>query len=170
MPLQPTIKPHLWFDKEAREAAGFYVSIFPDSRVTDVVTVRDTPSGDVEVVLFELTGVPFQAFSAGPLYRFNESISFVVECATQEEVDYYWERLSADPEAEACGWLKDRYGLSRQILPAVLLGEMLRGKDPAKIGRVTRAMLGMKKLDIAALREAFEGSGSAETGDLGGSH
>ncbi|MDD4933508.1 MAG: VOC family protein [Methylacidiphilaceae bacterium] len=158
MLLPPKIKPHLWFDKEAREAAEFYVSIFPDSRLIEVAMVPDTPSGDVEVVLFELSGVPFSAFSAGPRFRFNESISFWVSCATQEEIDYYWASLSAHPDSEACGWLKDRYGLSWQIVPAAM-EEMMKRKEPARLARLTQAMLGMKKLDVAALRKAFDGTG-----------
>src|SRR5713101_2581748 len=95
-----TIVPHLWFDTEAKEAAEFYASVFPDSRVTHVTTLHDTPSGDCDVVSFELAGQPFRAISAGPLFKFNESISFIVDCETQDEVDYYWEKLSAVPEAE----------------------------------------------------------------------
>ncbi len=116
--LKPRIVPHLWFDKEAKEAAEFYASVFPDSRVTNITTLHDTPSGDCDVVSFELSGQPFMAISAGPLFKFNESISFIVYCETQDEIDYYWEKLSAVPEAEQCGWLKDKYGLSWQIMHA----------------------------------------------------
>ena len=105
--LKQKIVPHLWFDKEAKEAAEFYASVFPDSRVTNITTLHDTPSGDCDVVSFELSGQPFMAISAGPLFKFNESISFIVSCETQDEVDYYWEKLSAVPEAEQCGWLKE---------------------------------------------------------------
>ncbi|TAL18159.1 VOC family protein [bacterium] len=150
------ITPHLWYDKEAVEAAEFYVSVFPDSRITNVTTLRDTPSGDCDVVSFELAGQPFMAISAGPLFRFNESVSFMVNCDTQEEIDYYWGKLSAVPEAEQCGWLKDKYGLSWQIVPTAL-GEIMRSKDEKKIARVTQAFLKMKKLDIAALKRAAEG-------------
>lgn len=147
------IAPHLWFDKEAKQAAEFYTSIFPDSRITDVTTLHDTPSGDCDVVSFELSGQPFMAISAGPLFKFNESISFMVYCDSQEEIDYYWGKLSAVPQAEQCGWLKDKYGLSWQIVPTVL-GEMM--KDAKKRGRVTEAFLKMKKFNIAELRKAYE--------------
>lgn len=150
------IVPHLWFDKEAREAAEFYTSIFPNSRVTSVTTLRDTPSGDCDVVSFELAGQPFMAISAGPLFRFNESISFMVYCQTQEEIDYYWEKLSAVPEAEQCGWLKDKYGLSWQVVP-VRLDELLEGATEEQAARVTQAFLQMKKLDIAELERAHAG-------------
>jgi len=150
------IIPHLWFDKEAKEAAGFYTTVFPNSKITNVTTIHDTPSGDCDVVSFELSGQPFMAISAGPLFKFNEAISFMVRCDTQEEIDYYWDKLSADPEAGQCGWLKDRYGLSWQIVPAVL-GEMMTDTDPRKTARVTRAFLEMKKFDIEALRRAYDG-------------
>jgi predicted 3-demethylubiquinone-9 3-methyltransferase (glyoxalase superfamily) len=150
------ITPHLWFDKEAKEAAEFYVSVFPDSRITNVTVLHDTPSGDAETVSFELMGQPFMAISAGPLFKFNESISFMVSCESQDEIDYYWERLSADPAAEQCGWLKDKYGLSWQVTPR-RLGEMLEKGTPEQVYRVTQAFLPMKKLDIAALEAAFRG-------------
>jgi predicted 3-demethylubiquinone-9 3-methyltransferase (glyoxalase superfamily) len=154
--IKQKIVPHLWFDKEAREAAEFYASVFPNSKVTHVSTLHDTPSGDCEFVSFELLGQPFMAISAGPLFKFNESISFMVYCETQQELDHYWEKLSADPEAEQCGWLKDRYGLSWQILPA-RLDEMLETGTEEQVARVTQAFLPMKKLDIAALERAFQG-------------
>lgn len=147
------ITPHLWFDKEAKQAAEFYTSIFPNSRITDVTTLHNTPSGDCDVVSFELNGQPFMAISAGPLFKFNESISFMVSCDTQEEIDYFWGKLSAVPQAEQCGWLKDKFGLSWQIVPAVL-GEMM--KDARKRDRVTQAFLKMKKFNIAELRKAYE--------------
>jgi predicted 3-demethylubiquinone-9 3-methyltransferase (glyoxalase superfamily) len=150
------IVPHLWFDKEAREAAEFYVSVFPDSRVTNITTLHDTPTGDCDVVSFELSGQAFQAISAGPLFKFNESISFLVRCETQDEIDRYWEKLSAEPEAEQCGWLKDRYGLSWQIVPS-RMDELLASGTEQQIARVTQAFLPMKKLDIAALERAFAG-------------
>jgi predicted 3-demethylubiquinone-9 3-methyltransferase (glyoxalase superfamily) len=150
------IVPHLWFDKEAREAAEFYSSVFPDSKVKSVTTLHDTPSGDADVVSFELSGQPFMAISAGPLFKFNESISFMVYCDTQEEIDYYWEKLSAVPEAEQCGWLKDKYGLSWQIVPR-RMDELLESGTPEQVARVTQAFLPMKKLDIAALERAFAG-------------
>ncbi|MPZ18493.1 MAG: VOC family protein [Luteitalea sp.] len=150
------ITPHLWFDKEAKEAAEFYCSIFPNSKVTNVTTLRDTPSGDCDVVSFELAGQPFMAISAGPLFTFNEAISFRVSCDTQEEIDRYWEKLSAEPAAEQCGWLKDKYGLSWQIVPATL-DEMMRAGSSEQIARVTQAFLQMKKFDLDALRRAYDG-------------
>ena len=122
------ITPHLWFDKEAKEAAQFYCSIFPNSRITSVATLRDTPTGDCDVVAFELNGQPYMAISAGPLFKFNESISFMVSCETQAEIDRYWEKLSAVPAAEQCGWLKDKYGLSWQIVPTAMNGWPLSSK------------------------------------------
>ncbi len=151
------ITPHLWFDKEARAAAEFYVSVFPDSRITSVATIRDTPSGDCDVVSFVLAGQPFMAISAGPLFTFNESISFMVACETQEELDRYWSKLSAVPEAEQCGWLKDKYGLSWQIVPAAM-ERMMNDQDETKKARLVKAFLTMKKFDIAALTRAFEGA------------
>ena len=152
------ITPHLWFDKEAKEAASLYTSIFPDSRITNKTTIHDVPSptGDSDIVSFELSGQPFMAISAGPLFKFNESISFVVYCDTQEEIDYYWEKLSAVPEAEQCGWLKDKYGLSWQIVPTAM-DKMMQDQNPARIGRVTQAFLKMKKFDLAERQRAYNG-------------
>ena len=150
------ITPHLWFDKEAKEAAEFYASIFSDSKVTNVTTLHNTPSGDADIVSFELSGQPFMAISAGPYFKFNEAISFIVHCDTQEEIDYYWGKLSAVPEAEQCGWLKDKYGLSWQIIPTIM-GKMMQSGDEEKMARVTEAFLKMKKFDIAKLQEAYEG-------------
>jgi predicted 3-demethylubiquinone-9 3-methyltransferase (glyoxalase superfamily) len=150
------IVPHLWFNKEAKEAAEFYTSIFPNSRVTNVTTLRDTPSGDADTVSFELAGQPFMAISAGPLFQFNESISFMVSCETQDEIDYFWEKLSAVPEAEQCGWLKDKYGLSWQIVPS-RMDEMLASGTEEQVARLTQAFLPMKKLDIAELERAYAG-------------
>ena len=154
--LTQKIVPHLWYDKEAREAAEFYCSVFPDSKVTNVTTIHDTPSGDCDVVSFTLLGQQFMAISAGPLFKFNESISFMVNCDTQEEIDRYSNKLSAVPQAEQCGWLKDKYGLSWQIVPTIM-GEMMTHKDPKVVARVTQAFLKMKKFDIAALKRAYEG-------------
>ena len=150
------IVPHLWFDKEAKEAAEFYASVFPDSKVTSVTTLHDTPSGDADVVSFELFGQPFQAISAGPLFKFNESISLMVRCETQDEIDRYWTKLSADPAAEQCGWLKDQYGLSWQIV-STRMDEMLERGTTEQVARVTQAFLPMKKLDIAELERAYSG-------------
>lgn len=153
--IKPKIVPHLWYDKEAKEAAEFYCSIFPDSKITNITTLHDTPSGDCDIVSFELSGEPFMAISAGPLFKFNESISFIVYCDTQEQIDYYWKKLSADPKAEMCGWLKDKYGLSWQITPAGM-DEMMRNGSKEQIAHVTQAFLKMKKFDIAELHKAYE--------------
>jgi predicted 3-demethylubiquinone-9 3-methyltransferase (glyoxalase superfamily) len=150
------ITPHLWFDKEAQEAAEFYVSVFPESKIKDTTTLHNTPSGTVDIVTIELLGQEFMLISAGPLFKFNEAISFMVYCDTQEEIDYYWEKLSAVPEAEQCGWLKDKYGLSWQIVPTAM-DEMMKEKDNKKLARVTEAFLKMKKFDIASLKRAYEG-------------
>ena len=146
------ITPFLWFEKNAKEAAEFYVSVFKDAKIKSSRILHDTPSGDVENLTMELFGQDFALISGGPLFKFNESISFVVSCETQEEVDDYWEKLSADPKAEQCGWLKDKYGLSWQIVPKAL-GELL-GQD--KSGKVMQAMLQMKKIEIAGLKKAYE--------------
>jgi predicted 3-demethylubiquinone-9 3-methyltransferase (glyoxalase superfamily) len=150
------IVPHLWFDREAKEAAHFYCSVFPDSEITSINTIHNTPSGDCDVVSFTLSGQPFMAISAGPLFSFNESISFMVYCEAQEEIDYYWEKLSAVPEAEQCGWLKDKYGLSWQIVPLVM-EKMMQDQDPARLARVTQAFLKMKKFDLEVLQRAYDG-------------
>jgi predicted 3-demethylubiquinone-9 3-methyltransferase (glyoxalase superfamily) len=149
------ITPHLWFDKEAKEAAEFYTSVFAKSRIKGTTTLHNTPSGSVDIVTIELLGQEFMLISAGPLFKFNEAISFIVHCDTQQEIDYYWEKLSAVPEAEQCGWLKDKHGLSWQIVPTAM-GEMMKEKDEKRLARVTEAFLKMKKFDIAKLREAYE--------------
>jgi len=154
------IVPHLWFADKAVEAANFYASLFPDSRVDDVTPVpADTPSGpagSVQVVEFTLAGQPFMAINAGPLDPFNHAISFIVNCDDQAEVDRLWDALSAGGTIEQCGWLKDRYGVSWQIVPTVL-GEMMKDKDRERSKRVMEAMLQMKKLDIAGLEKAYAG-------------
>jgi predicted 3-demethylubiquinone-9 3-methyltransferase (glyoxalase superfamily) len=148
------IVPHLWFDKEAKEAAQFYTSVFKDSIIKNTTTLHDTPSGTVELVTFELLGQEFMAISAGPLFKFNESVSFIVKCDTQEEIDYYWEKLTSGGGQEGmCGWLKDKYGLSWQIVPAIM-DDVMQDKDPERLARVTQAFLKMKKFDIAALQRA----------------
>ncbi len=161
----PTITPCLWFDDQAEEAARFYVAIFDDSRLLEVSRygeagqeVHGQLAGRVMTVAFELAGQRFTALNGGPAFRFNEAISLQVHCATQEEVDHSWTRLGegGDPEAQRCGWLKDRYGLSWQVIPLALI-EMLSAPDREKAGRVMQAMLGMRKIDIAALRRAYEG-------------
>lgn len=154
------ITPHLWYAKEAEEAARFYASVFPDSRVDRVTTLpSDTPggpAGSVKVVEFTLCGEPFLAMSAGPLDPFNHAISLSVACDEQHEIDRYWDALLAGGSVEACGWLKDRYGLSWQIVPAKLV-EWIGDRDRERARRVTDAMLEMVKLDIAALEAAYEG-------------
>jgi len=152
------ITPHLWFNREAKEAAEFYCSVFPNSKVSNVTTLHETPSGTVDIVAFELSGQPFMAISAGPLFKFNEAISFMVHCDTQEEIDYYWEQLSAggDPEAQQCGWLKDKFGLSWQVVPNEM-DEMMRDGTREQISRVTQAFLKMKKFNLAELRKAHDG-------------
>ncbi len=151
------IVPHLWFDKEAKEAAKFYTSVFKDSRIKSTATIQNTPSGAVDIVTFELLGQEFMAISAGPLFKFNESISFIVKCDTQEEIDYYWDNLTSEGGQEIeCGWLKDKYGLSWQIVPTIM-NEMMKSKDPKRLARVTQAFLKMKKFDIAALQKAYDG-------------
>jgi predicted 3-demethylubiquinone-9 3-methyltransferase (glyoxalase superfamily) len=155
------ITPHLWYAKEAEEAARFYASIFPDSRVTRVTPLPaespSGPAGSVKVVEFVLFGQDFMAISAGPLDSFNHSISFMVNCETQAEIDRYWDALLEGGSAEQCGWLTDRYGLSWQIVPTVL-GEMMVDTDKAKAKRAADAMLKMVKFDIAALQAAYSGT------------
>ena len=151
------IVPHLWFAEKAVEAAKFYVSLFPDSRIDAVTPVpAETPSGpagSVQVVEFTLAGQPFMAIEAGPLDPFNHAVSFLVNCADQAEIDRLWDALSAGGTIEACGWLKDRYGLSWQIVPEEM-GDMMRDPDRERARRAMEAMLRMKKLDLAALRRA----------------
>lgn len=149
------ITPFLWFDKEAGAAAKFYTSVFSGAKILSTTTLENTPSGTVEIVTIDLFGQEFNLMSAGPLFKFNESISFVVNCETQQEIDYYWEKLSAVPEAEQCGWLKDKYGVSWQIVPTVMY-EMQKTRDKKKLARVTEAFLKMKKFDIAALQRAYD--------------
>jgi predicted 3-demethylubiquinone-9 3-methyltransferase (glyoxalase superfamily) len=148
------ITPFLWFDTQAEEAMNFYVSVFKNSKI---LGVTPGPNGIASSVNFELEGQEFIAFNAGPQFKFNESISFSVDCKTQQEVDELWAKLTADGGEESmCGWLKDKYGLSWQIVPSVL-GEMLGDKDPEKAGRVMRAMLKMQKIIIADLQKAYAG-------------
>lgn len=150
------ITPFLWFDKEAHAAADFYVSVFKNAKITSVQKISDTPSGTIEIVGISLFGQDFTLMSAGPNFKINEAVSFVVDCGDQEEVDYYWEKLSAVPESEQCGWLKDTYGVSWQIVPRIL-NELTSDPDKEKAARTIQAMLEMKKLDIAALQAAHDG-------------
>jgi predicted 3-demethylubiquinone-9 3-methyltransferase (glyoxalase superfamily) len=148
------ITPFLWFDTEAEEAMNFYVSIFRNAKV---LGVTPGPNGRPMSVNFELEGQEFIGLNAGPEFQFNEAISFLVDCKTQEEVDELWEKLTADGGEEGrCGWLKDKYGLSWQIIPTAL-GQMLSDPNPEKAGRAMQAMLQMNKIDIEGLRQAFEG-------------
>ncbi|MBP6821409.1 MAG: VOC family protein [Acidobacteria bacterium] len=144
------ITPFLWFDGQAEEAMNFYVSIFKNSKV---LSVTPGPDGKVMMATFQLEGQEFHALNGGPMFKFTEAISFFVSCETQPEVDELWEKLSEGGEKSRCGWLKDKYGLSWQIIPTVL-GELMRDKDPAKAGRVMQAMLQMDKIDIATLKQA----------------
>lgn len=158
------ITPHLWFNTNAEEAMDYYVSVFKNSRILSVVRYPDeVPEGPMKGMegkvlqgVFELDGQRFQCLDGGPVFTFNESVSFIVDCEDQEEVDYYWEKLSAVPESEQCGWCKDSFGVSWQIIPK-RLGELMSSSDKAASERVMNAVLQMKKLDIAAL-EAAAGS------------
>lgn len=159
------ISPCLWFDDQAEEAAHFYIAIFPDSKITAISRYPDAgqeihgkPPGSVLTVTFELGGQSFTALNGGPHFKFNEAVSLLIECETQEELDRYWERLSegGDPNAQQCGWLKDRFGLSWQVLPKGM-SEMLNDPDSTKSARAFQAMMGMRKLDIYALQRAFAG-------------
>jgi predicted 3-demethylubiquinone-9 3-methyltransferase (glyoxalase superfamily) len=152
------VTPFLWFDNNAEEAASFYVSIFKDSKINTVVWYNDAgpgPKGSVMTVDFELDGQRFTALNGGPHFTFSPAISFVVHCQTQAEVDDYWDKLSAGGQIQQCGWLTDKYGVSWQIVPSQLL-EYLQDTDAKRRTAVTRAMLQMIKLDIAALRRAYE--------------
>jgi len=158
------ISPCLWFDDQGEEAAKFYTSIFKDAKMGDVTRygkegyeIHGREEGTVMTVEFEIEGQKFLALNGGPIFKFNEAISFQVYCETQEEVDYYWEKLSegGDEKAQQCGWLKDKYGVSWQIVPTILI-KMLKDKDSEKSQRVMKAMLQMHKLDISILKKAYE--------------
>lgn len=151
------ITPFLWFNHQAEEAANFYVSIFPNSKVVKVVRYGESgpgPAGSAMTVAFELHGQSFLALNGGPQFQFTEAVSFVVNCQTQQEIDTYWEKLTAGGAEVQCGWLKDKYGLSWQITPTVL-PELVGGPDPQKSGQALQAMMTMKKLDIRALQDAY---------------
>ena len=154
----------LWFDDKAEEAAKFYTSIFKESKIGDVIRygkegyeIHGREEGTVMTVEFEIEGQKFLGLNGGPIFKFNEAISFQVYCETQEEVDYYWEKLSegGDEKAQQCGWLKDKYGVSWQIVPIILI-KMLKDKDSEKSQKVMKAMLQMHKLDISTLKKAYE--------------
>ena len=156
------ITPFLWFDGKAEEAVNFYVSIFKNSKVVNVTRYGEAgpgPKGTVMSATFQLDGQPFMALNGGPLFTFSPAISFFVNCETQEEVDELWEKLSEGGEKQRCGWLKDKFGLSWQIIPTAL-GEMLQDKDAEKSSKVMRAMLQMDKIDIDILRRAYLAPGS----------
>jgi predicted 3-demethylubiquinone-9 3-methyltransferase (glyoxalase superfamily) len=157
------ITPFLWFDQQAEEAATFYVSVFENSRIVtathynaESAAVSGCSAGSVMTIAFELAGQPFTALNGGPVFHFTEAISLVVNCHSQEEVDHYWNALSegGDEKAQQCGWLKDRYGLSWQVVPVEMI-EMFSHSDPVKVGRMTEAMIKMKKIDLAVLRRAM---------------
>ena len=165
MTLAQPITPCLWFDKQAEEAARFYTGVFKNSKIGKISRygevgreVHGQAPGTVMTVEFELDGQAITALNGGPIFKFNEAISFQVDCETQEDVDHYWNKLSegGDDKAQQCGWLKDKYGLSWQVVPTVL-PELLTDPDKEKAGRAMQAMLQMKKLDIAELERAFEG-------------
>jgi predicted 3-demethylubiquinone-9 3-methyltransferase (glyoxalase superfamily) len=156
-----TIQPCLWFDHQAEEAASFYVSIFRNSKITAVSRYGEAgaqasgrPKGSVMTVAFELDGQPFVALNGGPIFKFTEAISLMVNCRDQKEVDAFWEKLSKGGEEGPCGWLKDKFGLSWQVVPTAL-PKMLQDKDPEKTERVMAAMLQMKKIDVAGLKRAY---------------
>lgn len=158
------ITPCLWFDSDAEEAVNFYTSIFKNSKIRKIsrygqegYEIHGKAAGTVMTIEFELNSQTFTALNGGPMFRFNEAISFQVSCGSQEEVDYYWEKLSegGDEKAQQCGWLKDKYGVSWQIVPTALV-ELLQDTDPKKSGRVMKALLQMKKIDIRGLRQVYE--------------
>jgi len=156
------ITPCLWFDDQAEEAVNFYISLFRNSRIVSIARYGDAaaaasgrPKGSVMTIVFHLEGQDFMALNGGPVFTFSPAISLMVNCASQEELDMLWEKLSAVPEAEQCGWLQDKYGVSWQIVPAAL-GEVMQDKDPERTERFMKAVLQMKKLDIGTLMRAYE--------------
>jgi predicted 3-demethylubiquinone-9 3-methyltransferase (glyoxalase superfamily) len=154
----PRITPNLWFDTESEEAAEFYVSVFPNSEITNVTYYGEAgprPAGTVMTVDFVLDGQQYTAIDGGPEFTFDEAVSLLINCADQEEVDHYWTKLSDGGEEGPCGWLKDRYGLSWQVIP-VALGELLSDPDEDRARRAMKAMLGMKKIDVAAIQAAAD--------------
>ena len=157
--MQQKIVPNLWFDTEAEEAADYYTSVFKNSRVVSVSRYTEAgprPAGTVMTVEFELDGQRFVGINGGPEFKFSEAVSFQINCETQDDVDYYWERLTDGGEEGPCGWLKDKYGLSWQVVPTGM-DELFSDPDPTRAERAMRAMFEMKKLDIAALRAAADG-------------
>ena len=165
MAMTQRIRPCLWFDDQAEEAARFYTRVFRNSRIVRIarygeagVEIHGRPAGSVMTVEFEIDGQPFTALNGGPVFTFNEAISLEVHCDTQEEIDYYWTELSAggDPRAQQCGWLKDRFGVSWQVVPS-MLAALVTDPESERSQRAFAAMLQMKKLDIAALQRAYDG-------------
>jgi predicted 3-demethylubiquinone-9 3-methyltransferase (glyoxalase superfamily) len=157
--MQQRITPNLWFDTEAEEAANFYVSVFKNSRIVSVARYTEAgprEAGTVMTVEFELDGQRFVGINGGPQFTFDEAVSFQINCENQDEVDYYWERLTDGGEESQCGWLKDRYGLSWQVVPSGM-EELFNDPDPTRAERAMKAMFGMRKLDVAALRAAANG-------------
>ena len=157
--MQQKITPNLWFDTEAEEAAEFYISVFKNSRVVNVARYTEAgprPAGTVMTVEFELDGQRFIGINGGPEVTFSEAVSFMISCETQEEIDYYWDRLTEGGEEGPCGWLKDKFGLSWQVVPTGM-DEIFADPDPTRAERAMRAMFGMRKLDIATLRSAADG-------------
>lgn len=155
----PKIIPYLWFENKAEEAINFYVSIFRDSKILDITKFDSKDvgqEGTVVSITFQLEGQQFYALDGGPQFTFSPAVSFYIDCETQQEIDHYWEKLSCGGEKQMCGWLKDKYGLSWQVVPAIL-GEMMQDSDAERLGRVTKAMLQMQKLDIGLLKKAYEG-------------
>jgi len=156
----PRIVPNLWFDTQSEEAAEFYCSVFPNSKITNVTRYTEAgpgPTGSVLTVDFVLDGQEYIAINGGPMFTFSEAISLMVACADQDEVDYYWTKLTDGGEESQCGWLKDRYGLSWQVVPAGW-AELLDDPDPARANRAMQAMLAMRKIDIAAIEAAADGA------------
>lgn len=154
------ITPFLWFDNNAEEAMNFYVSVFKNSRVNRVTRYGEAgpgPAGSVMTVEFELDGQEFVGLNGGPHFQFTEAVSFTVKCETQEEIDYYWDKLSEGGQKSRCGWLKDKFGLSWQVEPRIL-GDLMADKDPEKAKRVMEAMLKMDKIDIEPIKRAYEGN------------
>lgn len=150
------ITPFLWFEKDAKKVGEFYVSVFNNSKINNVTSMGDTPSGTVEIVSLELFGQNFTLMSAGPEFKFTEAISFVIDCEDQEEVDHYWQKLAIEGGEEGnCGWLKDKYGVSWQVVPRQL-NELMGDPDRVKAGKVQQAMLKMNKIDVTELQKAYD--------------
>lgn len=165
MPAIKHIAACLWFDSQAEDAANFYVSVFDDAKIVRIARYTDAgfdihhkPAGSVLTVEFELSGYKFTALNGGPELKMNEGVSFEIHCESQDEIDYYWEKLGegGDPKAQVCGWLKDKFGVSWQVVPA-MIPELVADSDKTKVSRMLNAMFAMKKLDIAKLEQAFNG-------------